>query len=55
MCHDSYRGDDAAGPDAVVEASPAVVVGVLALGQHVLVASIVGLLISHPTATVHSD
>lgn len=31
------------------------VVAVPALGQHVLVARVVGLLIDHPAATVHAD
>lgn len=43
----------AAGADAVIEAGPALVVGVLALVQHVLVATIVGLLVGHPTTAVH--
>lgn len=49
----THRGHHTAGADAVVEASPALVVGVLALVQHVLVASVVGFLVGHPTATVH--
>lgn len=31
------------------------VVWVLALGQHVLVASVVGLLVGHPATAVHAD
>lgn len=49
----THRGHHTAGADAVVEASPSLVVGVLALVQHVLVASVVGLLVGHPTATFH--
>lgn len=45
----------AAGADAVVEARPALVIGVLALVQHVLVSAIVGLLVGHPAAALHSD
>lgn len=50
----THRWHHAAAADAVVEAGPALVVGVLALMQHVLVAAIVGLLVSHPAAALHS-
>lgn len=51
----THRWDHTAGADAVIEAGPALVIGVLALVQHVLVAGIVGLLVSHPAAAVHPD
>ena len=49
----THRGHHTAGADTVVEASPTLVVGVLALVQHVLVASVVGFLVGHPAAIVH--
>ena len=45
----------ATGADAVVEAGPALVVGVVALVQLVLVAVVVGLLVGHPAAALHLD
>lgn len=50
----THRWHHTAGADAVVEAGPALVVGVLALVQHVLVAGIIGLLVGHPTTALHS-
>ena len=44
-----------AGADGVIVTHPALVVRVLSSGQHILVAGVVGLLIQHPTATVHLD
>lgn len=49
----THRWHHTAGADAVIEARPALVVGVLALVQHVLVAAIVGLLVGHPTTAIH--
>lgn len=51
----THRWHHTAGADAVIEARPALVIGVLALVQHVLVASVVGLLVGHPAAALHSD
>lgn len=51
---ETHRWHHTAGADAVIEACPALVVGVLALMQHVLIASIVWLLVGHPTAALHS-
>lgn len=42
-----------AGADSVVEADPALVVRVLASGQDVLVAQVVGPLVDHPGAALH--
>lgn len=50
----THRWHHAAGADAVVEAGPALVIGVLALVQHVLVSAIVGLLVGDPAAALHS-
>lgn len=50
-----YRGDHTAGPDAVVETHPALVVWVLPLPQEVLVAHVIGFLINNPVPTVHPD
>lgn len=44
-----------AGADGVVVAHPALVLGVLSSGQHILVASVVRSLIQHPTAALHPD
>ena len=51
----THGGVHLAGADAVVVAHPAVVVGVLALVQDVLVAHEVGLLIAHPVAAADAD
>lgn len=51
----THRWHHTAGADAVIEARPALVIGVLALVQHVLVAAVVGLLVGHPAAALHSD
>ena len=55
LSRSTHSGDHTTGADEVVEAGPAVVVGVLAPGQHVLVARVVGLLVGHPAARVHAD
>lgn len=52
---DTYDLDVLAGAQAVVEAHPVVVVGVLPVGQHVHVPSIVGSLVGHPGAPIHTD
>lgn len=44
-----------AGADRVVEAHPLLVVRVVAAPQEVLVALVVGALIEHPAAAVHTD
>lgn len=49
----THRWHHTAGADTVIEACPALVVGVVALVQHVLVATIIGLLVGHPTTTLH--
>ena len=51
----THGGIHLAGADAVVVAHPAVVVGVLALVQDVLVAHEVGLLIAHPVTAADAD
>ena len=48
-------GNEAAGADRVTEAHPLLVVRVVPAPQEVLVALVVGALIEHPAATVHSD
>lgn len=52
---DTYDLDVLAGAQAVVEAHPVVVVRVLPVGQHVHVPSIVGPLVGHPGASIHTD
>ena len=47
--------DQLAGAEAVVEAHPALVLWVLAAGQDVLVAHVVGPLVHHPGPALHSD
>lgn len=49
----THRWHHTTGADTVIEACPALVVGILALVQHVLVAAIIGLLVGHPTTTLH--
>lgn len=51
---ETYWWHHAAGADAVVESRPTLVIGVLALMQHVLVSAIVGLLVGDPAAALHS-
>lgn len=51
----THIGEGTAGADGVVVAHPALVVWVLASGQNILVASVVGLLIQHPATTFHLD
>lgn len=51
----THIGEGTAGADSVVVAHPALVVWVLASGQNILVASVVGLLIQHPATTFHLD
>ena len=48
-------GDEAAGADRVTETHPLLVVRVVPATQEVLVALVVGALIEHPAATVHTD
>lgn len=45
----------AAGADRIAEAHPLLVVGVVAAPQEILVALIVGALVQHPAAAVHTD
>lgn len=52
---ETHGRDHAAGTDAVVESRPALEIGILAFGQHVLVSGIVGLLVGHPAATFNTD
>lgn len=51
----SYVFDSAAGFDAVVEAHPLLVIGVLAGAYDVLVALVVGMLVEDPGAARHTD
>lgn len=51
----TYGREHLAGADAVVEAHPVVVVGVLAGAHDVLVAHVVRLLVGHPVTAAHSD
>ncbi len=55
----SYEGThvsyDPAGPDAVIVAHPALVVRVLAPGQDVLVAQVVGPLVQDPGTALHTN
>lgn len=44
-----------AGADSVVEADPALVVGVFASGQDMLVAHVVWPLVNHPGPALHPD
>lgn len=50
-----YHGDHTAGPHAVVETHPALVVRIFPLPQEVLVAHVVGFLIDDPVPAVHPD
>lgn len=45
----------AAGADRIAEAHPLLVVGVVAAPQEILVALVVGALVQHPAAAVHTD
>lgn len=49
-----YKADDLAGADSVIEATPALVVWVLASGQDVLVTCVVWSLIDHPGPILHA-
>lgn len=51
----TYGGEHLAGADAVVEAHPGVVVGVLSGAEDVLVAHVVRLLIGHPVSPADTD
>ncbi len=51
----TYISYDPAGPDAVVEAHPALVIRILPSGQNVLVTQVVGPLIQDPGAAVHTN
>lgn len=51
----TYWGEHLTGADAVVEAHPAVIVGVLARAEDVLVPHVVGLLIGHPVTAADTD
>lgn len=51
----TYVPYDAAGPDSVVDAQPALVVRVLSGAQHVLVAHVVWSLVDYPESSLHSD
>lgn len=47
--------DGTAGLDAIVESHPLLAIGVLPGAEDVLVALVVGSLVDHPHATLHSD
>lgn len=51
----THISHDAAGPDAVIVAHPALIVRVLPLGQDVLVTQVVGPLEQNPGAIVHTN
>ena len=51
----AYHRDHTAGPHAVIESHPTLVVWIVTLPQEVLVAHVVGSLIDHPVTTVHPD
>lgn len=51
----SYPGDHAAGPNTVIQASHAHVVGVLAPLHEVLISHVAGPVIDHEHATLHPD
>lgn len=51
----TYGGEHLAGADAVVEAHPGVVVGVLSGAEDVLVAHVVRLLIGHPVSPADTE
>ena len=51
----TYVADETAGVDGVVVAVPALVLWVLAAGQHVLGAHVVGPLVHHPGPALHAD
>ena len=51
----THLGNETAGAHGVTEAHPLLVVGVVAEPQEVLVALVVGALIQHPAAAVHTD
>lgn len=50
----SYHGDHAAGPDAVAQAHHAHAVGVIASPDEMLVAHVVGAVVHHEAASLHS-
>ena len=50
-----HLGDHAAGSHAVIEAHPALVVGILAAAQEILVSHEAGPLVDHPAAALHLD
>lgn len=51
----AYVFDCTARLDALVEAHPLLVIRVLPMAEDVLVASVVGVLVQHPAATLHLD
>lgn len=51
----AYIFDCAAGLNAVIEAHPLLVIRVVPMAENVLVASVVGMLIQQPAATLHLD
>lgn len=51
----TYRGEHLAGAHTVVEAHPAVVVGVFSRAKNVLVTHVERLLIGHPVPTTDTD
>ena len=53
--HPAYIFDRAARRDAVIEAHPLLLVGVLPRAQDVLVAHVVGPFVQHPAAALHPD
>lgn len=51
----TYKVDHLAGAEAVVQTHPALVIGILAPGQNILVANEVGPLEDHPSPALHTD
>lgn len=51
----TYVSDKATGADGVVEAVPALVVGVLPSHEDVLVAHVLGSLVDNPSSALHPD
>lgn len=51
----THKVDHLAGADAVIQAHPAQVLGVLPTGQHILVAHVVGAFIHHPGPALNAD
>lgn len=51
----TYKADYLAGTDMVIETHPAWIFRILPSGQHILVTHVVGSLINHPGAALHTN